>query len=54
MTYFTVSTNGTGLVMRQVEDADVTVYADMLIASFDTFEEAKAFEEENDHLFWEY
>jgi hypothetical protein len=53
MTYYTVSTNGTGLVTRIVEDTDTTVYNDSIIAVFDTWEEAKKFEEENDHLYWD-
>lgn len=46
--YFVVSTNGNGLVVRQVGDNDTTVYSDQEIASFDTLAEANQFAEAHD------
>ena len=48
MEYFEVVTNGYGLHVRIVRDTDTTVYADRTVATFDTWEEAKAFENAND------
>ena len=53
MNYFTVSTNGTGLVVREVRPTDTTAYSDRLVAVFDTPEEAKAFAEAHDEEYWE-
>ena len=53
MSYFTVSTNGTGLVVREVRENDTTVYADREVATFDTWEEAEAWAEAHDHEYWE-
>ena len=53
MTYFTVSTSGTGLVVRQVSDTDTTVYADHQIATFDTLEEASTYAKAHDSEYWD-
>lgn len=53
MSYFTVSTNGTGLVVREVRDNDTTVYCDRHIASFDTYEEANTFADKHDAEYWD-
>ena len=53
MTYFTVSTNGTGLVVREVRPTDTTIYCDQLVAEFDTSEEANTFAEAHDAEYWD-
>lgn len=51
--YFTVSTNGHGLVVREVRDNDTTVYADCVVNSFDTWEEANQFAEAHDSEYYD-
>ena len=51
--YYTVSTNGHGLVVREVREHDTTIYYDCVINSFDTWEEANQFAEAHDHEYWE-
>jgi hypothetical protein len=53
MSYYTVSTNGHGLVVREVLDNDTTVYADTQVAAFDTWEEAEAFAEAHDSEYYD-
>lgn len=48
MEYFEVRTNGYGLTVLCVRDTDTTVYADRHVATFDTWEEATAFQKAND------
>lgn len=53
--YFTVSSNGHGLVVREVRYTDTTLYADAVIGSFDTWEEANQFAHDHDHeYYWDY
>ena len=51
--YFTVSTNGHGLVVREVREYDTTVYCDAVVATFDTWEEAKQFAEVHDSEYYD-
>ena len=53
--YYTVSTSGHGLVVREVRYTDTTLYADAIINSFDTWEEAEAFATAHDsEYYWDY
>lgn len=50
---YTVSTSGTGLVVRCVDSNDTTVYADCVVAEFSDYETACRFAEEHDEEYWE-
>ena len=51
--YYTVSTNGHGLVVREVREYDTVVYCDTEVATFDTWEEANQFAETHDSEYYD-
>ena len=51
--YYTVSTSGHGLVVREIRDTDTTIYCDAVVATFDTWYEANQFAQDYDWAYYD-